>query len=519
MGDTPGVFGVAVNALPGLEVATAVPAFVGYTERADQEGQSLRNKPWRIGSLAEFERHFGLAPQARFVVAAPELTLPGEQAAQAYLLPQAEGALGGRFLLYYSMCHFFLNGGGPCYVVSVGDYGATRLDAQSLIDGIERLTQEQEPTLVVIPDAVLLSQSCCSRVQQAALQHCGGVMKNRFAILDIWGGYQSLHDSPDCVAAFREQLGDRFLDFAGAYYPWLHTDVVPDSALGHAQIANPALLQDLLRAEAGLSKAPPPASASPEQRVQWQSIEDASKTLDDWMAGDSSSAACDRRRQAGVQMARVSQSLSALSATFCRLMAQVKCRLNLLPPSAAMVGVYTLADGARGVWRAPANVGLAGVVSVAVPLSAQDQDDLNPSNERKVINAIRSFEGEGVLVWGARTLDGQHPHWRCINVRRTALMLRQSCCLAAQAVALEPHTAATWLALKSRLQNELADVWRRGGLVGAVPHEAFDVQVGLGETMTQQDLLDGILRITLRAAIARPGEFIDIRLQQQMRKS
>ncbi len=508
MGDT---LGVAQRA----HTATAVPAFVGYTERACQQGQTLRNKPWRIACLAEFELHFGLAPQARFVVAAVP---PSGQAAQQYLLSQADGAEGGRFLLYYSMRHFFLNGGGPCYVVSVGDYSASRLDAQGLIDGIAQLTLEQEPTLLLIPEAVLLSRPCCSRVQQAALQHCG-VMKNRFAILDLWAGHQSLHDSPDCVAAFRGQLGPQFLDFGAAYYPWLHTEVVADSALGHAQIANLDLLQELLRSEAGVSKDPPHASAQPDAWAQWQAIEDAGKTLGDWIAADSTNPEWDKPRQAGVQMARVSQQLRAMSAVFQALMAQLKGQLNLLPPSAAMAGVYTRVDQALGVWRAPANVGLMGVRSVAVKLSSQDQDDLNASTECKFINAIRDFDGEGVLVWGARTLDGNSPDWRRINMRRTQLMLRESCRLAAQAMAHEPNTAPTWRRLKSLLQKELAGVWMRGGLAGAVLHDAFSVQVGLGETMTQQDLREGVLRITARVAIARPAEFIDITLQQSMLRS
>ena len=47
---TPGVYIVEKSAFPNsvVEVATAVPAFIGYTERADNKGKSLLNKPFKI---------------------------------------------------------------------------------------------------------------------------------------------------------------------------------------------------------------------------------------------------------------------------------------------------------------------------------------------------------------------------------------------------------------------------------------------------------------------------------------
>ena len=43
--------------------------------------------------------------------------------------------------------------------------------------------------------------------------------------------------------------------------------------------------------------------------------------------------------------------------------------------------------------------------------------------------------------------------------------------------------------------------------------------MGLGDTMTGEDILEGILRITVLVAISRPAEFIEITFQQQMQKS
>ena len=52
-----------------------------------------------------------------------------------------------------------------------------------------------------------------------------------------------------------------------------------------------------------------------------------------------------------------------------------------------------------------------------------------------------------------------------------------------------------------------------------MPDDAFSVHCGLGDTMTAQDLLDGILRVTVLVAISRPAEFIEMSSQQQLQKS
>ena len=79
--------------------------------------------------------------------------------------------------------------------------------------------------------------------------------------------------------------------------------------------------------------------------------------------------------------------------------------LTTLPPSGAVAGVYAMVDNNRGVWKAPANVSLSGVVGVSEIIDSQEQEDLNVDVVAgKSINAIRGFTGKGTLVWGARTL-------------------------------------------------------------------------------------------------------------------
>ena len=190
-----------------------------------------------------------------------------------------------------------------------------------------------------------------------------------------------------------------------------------------------------------------------------------------------------------------------------------------LPPAAAMAGIYTMVDNTKGVWKAPANVSLSAVVSPAVNISHDEQEDLNVSTQGKSVNAIRTFIGEGTLVWGARTLDGNSLDWRYISVRRTMIMLEESIRLGTKAYVFENNTASTWVTIKSMIRNFLTGIWKRGGLAGASPEDAFSVSVGLGETMTSEDILEGILRVTVMVALIRPAEFIEITFQQQMQKS
>lgn len=513
---TPGVYIVEKSAFPSsvVEVATAVPAFIGYTEFADNHGRSLAGKPWRITSMAEFHQYFGFAPTPRFEI--KPKTDPAQEAAfstggKEYVLEQVAGKDGGRFLLYYSMMHFFQNGGGPCYIVSVGNY-TTDVEADKLAGGIEPLIKEQEPTMVVIPEAVLLKQPDCISVQQAALAHCGGRMRNRIAILDVWNGHlDQKHPSGNCIELFRNSLGINYLDFASAYYPWVNTTLLQDKDLSFQNIANADVLMTLLKQDMGLpDKADP--SLPPKVQQQIQAVDDIAK---DWTAGTPPPSPM----TVAANKSLLNKSLSAMSPLFNTILTDVKNQLNLLPPSAAMAGIYTMVDNSRGVWKAPANVSINGAVSPAVHISSEEQEDLNVTTQGKSINAIRAFIGEGVLVWGARTLDGNSLDWRYISVRRTMIMLEESCKLAAKALVFEPNVSNTWVTVKSMIENFLTSVWKRGGLAGAVPTDAFSVHVGLGETMTPEDVLEGIMRITVLVAITRPAEFIEITFQQQMQKS
>ena len=215
----------------------------------------------------------------------------------------------------------------------------------------------------------------------------------------------------------------------------------------------------------------------------------------------------------------INQALLQNSVVYQQLIKAVKYDLNLLSPSAAIAGVYCSVDNSRGVWKAPANVTINSVVKPSATINDYEQEELNVPITGKAVNAIRTFPGEGIKVWGARTLDGNSQDWRYVNVRRTMIYLEQSVKNAARAYVFEPNDAGTWINMKCMIDNFLRSVWKRGGLAGATPEDAFEVHVGLGDTMTAEDILEGTMRITVLVAVSRPAEFIEITFQQQRQKS
>ena len=499
---TPGVYIVEKSAFPNsvVEVATAVPAFIGHTEKASNSNKSLLKKPWRITSMAEYHTYFGGAPNPEFTIEeldsasteTPDFTVGTTK----YKISQT----GGKYLLYYSMLMFYANGGGPCYVVSVGSY-SDGVDKDLMIGGIGELIKEQEPTMVVIPETTLLDDiDKSAAVHQEMLSHCGYKMKNRIAILDIWEGFRDRKDpAGDYVLNFRNKIGTNFLDFGAAYYPWVNTSIVQNKDLSYLNIATKDKLQQMLTDEL----LPPGNRMDPAKQTELAAkiAEIADATLPE------------------VEKSLLNKTLAVISPVFNDIMKHMKDTLNLLPPGTAMAGIYTMVDNTRGVWKAPANVSMSTVVAPTVNITHDDQEELNVPLNGKSINAIRSFIGEGTLVWGARTLDGNSLDWRYINVRRTMIMLEESIKIASKAYVFEPNVANTWVTMKSMISNFLTGIWKRGGLAGASPDDAFSVHIGLGETMTAEDILEGILRITVLVAVTRPAEFIEITFQQQMQKS
>lgn len=204
---------------------------------------------------------------------------------------------------------------------------------------------------------------------------------------------------------------------------------------------------------------------------------------------------------------------------FSAIFAQIQKTMKILPSSGAIAGVYASVDRTRGVWKAPANVSLADISGPTVKINDADQGDLNVHTTGKSINAIRAFAGKGSLVWGARTLDGNSNEWRYVSVRRFFNMAEESIKKATVPFTFEPNDANTWVRVRAMIENFLSLQWRAGALVGEKTSNAFYVKVGLGETMTAQDILEGRLIIEIGMAVVRPAEFIILKFSHKMQVS
>ena len=345
-------------------------------------------------------------------------------------------------------------------------------------DALEALTKEREVTLIVIPEAV--SGNECTNIQQSMMKHCGE-MGNRFAILDVPTGDKD-KQLDKRIEDFQNTVTNYF-SYGAAYFPWLNTTVLTDRDLNGELFTwdeSVNTYKDKIGDEAFC------------------------KIVETFYNSDKGS---------------LHSALYNGSSLYKHAIQGVLKQLNLLPPSATMAGIYTMVDHSRGVWKAPANVSLNYVDSPAEDLDDDEQANLNAPMNGKAVNVIRMFRGEGVKVWGARTLDGNSLDWRYINVRRTLLFLEESVKNAARAYVFEPNDSGTWINMKCMIENFLRSVWKRGGLAGATPEEAFEVHVGLGDTMTGDDILEGIMRVAVKVAVTHPAEFIEITFQQQMQKS
>lgn len=498
---TPGVYIKEKNAFGNsiVEVETAIPVFIGLTEKALNGTTSLLNKPMRISSMTEYNNYFGGAPTPKFKIETVNeksgdtdkcLCVYDEKAGTG-LKASLENNL---CTLYYHMILFFANGGGTCYIVSIGNYSQkiSNIYEENKATVFSNIKKEQDITMLVVPEAVNTDNQI--NIYTNLLGLCDS--KKYFAILDI--PKKGSNETPDPVDFFRNDIGTTNLQFAAAYYPWLETSVLSDN-----DINGEMLVWDY--------------TAPPDPEIS--DLKDyIKKCFEKIKPKDNGKKVLEENDIKQVKNDLHNALLQNWS-LYKLMTKKVKDFLNLLPPSAAMAGVYTMVDNTRGVWKAPANVSVNYVNKPAIPITNADQEELNMPMSGKAINAIRSFPGEGIKVWGARTLDGNSQDWRYINVRRTMTFLEQSVKNAARAYVFEPNDANTWINMKCMIESFLRSVWKRGGLAGATPEDAYSVHVGLGDTMTPEDILEGIMRITVLVAISHPAEFIEITFQQQMQKS
>ncbi|GAA0473549.1 hypothetical protein Aca07nite_56630 [Actinoplanes capillaceus] len=185
-------------------------------------------------------------------------------------------------------------------------------------------------------------------------------------------------------------------------------------------------------------------------------------------------------------------------------------RFTTVPPSGFVAGVFARTDRLRGVHKAPGNEAVTGIVGLSQSYTQRRQDLLNPGG----VNLIRAFPGRGTRLWGARNATDD-TQWRYVNVRRLFNMIETSVDRATQWVVFEPNTARTWIRIKVSVENFLDQQWRAGALAGTKPEQAYRVRVGLGETMTETDIDQGLIITEVAIAPAKPAEFVVFRFSHK----
>ncbi len=639
---TPGVYVEEIVKFPPsvAQVETAIPAFIGYTEKAEKKnGDSLSLVPTRISSLLEYETFFGSALDEETISVTIDDKLVDGNIERSYSVSAPSSAK--PFLMYYSLQLYFANGGGPCYIVSVDQYGAqanspaTLVSKTDLDNGLAKIRKEDEPTLLLFPDATNLGNTDdFYAVYNDALTQCNE-LQDRFTIIDTENDDEE-SDTP--VEDLRNKISNDkdYLKYGAAYYPFLETildyhydetkvSIIHTSEDSQALADELKTAQDASSAVSTLKTADTSAAdlttlidgfaddaqAKADKADTISGIDDVVSAIDDVVNASNSvvtataTAAASATEDPGVASAATTASgnlstaltnLGTLSTTLTGLKNdidasnaqgtigtkstdvknaiatydsdiqniidlidaaataisnakgvdtngvldglkldaveskdnaaynKIKAEVNAiplkLPPSSAMAGIYARVDNDRGVWKAPANVSLNYVVKPSLQISHEEQKGLNVDTVAgKSVNAIRSFTGKGVLVWGARTLAGNDNEWRYVSVRRFFNMAEESIKKATEQFVFEPNDKNTWVRVKAMISNFLTSQWRAGALAGPTPDKAFYVNIGLGETMTAQDILEGNMIVEIGMAVVRPAEFIILRFSHKMQEA
>ncbi len=180
----------------------------------------------------------------------------------------------------------------------------------------------------------------------------------------------------------------------------------------------------------------------------------------------------------------------------------------LVPPSGHVAGVWARTDETRGVHKAPANEVLRGVIDLETNVTRGEHDQLNPI----AVNCIRSFPGQGIRIWGARTLSSD-PEWRYLNVRRLFNFVEKSILTGTNWVVFEPNDRFLWGAVRRTITMFLRRVWRSGALFGRTPEEAFYVKCD-EENNPPENRDAGVLTIDVGIAPVKPAEFVVFRISQ-----
>lgn len=607
---TPGVYVTEFPAFPPsvVGVQTAVPMFVGYTQTAvDPSSQKqLYMTAVAISSMSDFERYFGIGYDALGVVEA--LTPEQFDAKKAYDMeaPTSNGVdvtIPGYFIigttptdttigevalfnLYAAMELFYANGGGNCYVISVGNYWGTDSvtppvrtttpispSAETLMKGLDVAHDVHGPTMLVVPDACLLTSFTLDgtgvknytdygKVVVQMLEQAGE-LQDRVAILDMPAALDPAYWSASGMKDEADSLytaiapAATYFSYGCCYGPALQSSRLSTSDVFYSNLCgttNATIFANNLLTTQALTLYPP--KEDPETHV-WsysKSFTDvASRIAAAFPVSGGDAMPAGREDPNLNQIANpltggkpdklvvsvnnpdpkavfpaptdangvksLDQYLLNATPVLSNLQQILAAKLNVVPPSGVMAGIWTQNDATRGVWNAPANVTLNEVIAPMVVLNDLQQGDFNVPLNGNAIDILRAMVNRGVVVWGARTLDGNSQDYRYIQVRRTLNYIEQSIKETLQQFVFAANDGGTWATVTATISNFLTQLWQAGGLMGDKASDAFTVQCGVPTTMSGQDVLNGYMIVNVTVSLVRPAEFIELTFTQTMQNA
>lgn len=510
---------------------TAVPVFLGFFTPKTPPQTTEPLSCVRIESWLDFSQQFG--PSDTLTV---NLTLPPKHHATTYM-----GA--------HSVRLYFENGGGPCYVLNLPRGVGKPIDANVL----EKIV----PAIELCPDITLLCW--CEFVDHTmdaaiyaelakllAASETSGGNPGRFLLTDAWPEATNENALPSTWTfktpdvAEKTQVASYFpallTGYAWDFVDYMNPKSAPDAGyedfitvegfteadkkLLKVLINNNLIDNQLLNPDSSLEKI---TLKSLRSQIAALTVDKVSKT--------NAVIGTDEVKKSSAE-ALIKQANALVNTIDTAVREEIEKRRStpvVLRASVAMAGVYARVDRERGVWKAPANVGLVGVTGLiaqgatktgvkwhnAIPVRIDDA--LNKALVDAGVNAIRAFSGQGLRVWGARTMSPTtQTAWRYVSVRRLFNTIERDARSALRTAVFEPNSPPTWERVRGALENYLNALWRQGALQGETPEQAYFVHIGLGTTMTPKDIADGKMIVKVGVAAVRPAEFIILQLTQDV---
>ncbi len=171
-----------------------------------------------------------------------------------------------------------------------------------------------------------------------------------------------------------------------------------------------------------------------------------------------------------------------------------------VPPSTVLPGVVAFTDKVAHPWFAPAGLNRGGLTEVVMAkdrLTQSERDDLYEAR----INPIATFPGQGVCVWGQKTLQAKPSALDRVNVRRLLITLKKFIASTSKFLVFEQNNAALRQRFLNIVQPYLEGVQQKSGLT------SFKIVVD--DTVNTPDVIDrNELRGNIFLKPTRTAEFI-----------